>query len=84
MKLMYNCREMVDLISRELDSKLSLSVKMKMAMHLSMCAGCRSYRDQINHVEKLIKNYYLEENINENIHLSEEAKGRIEKHLVSI
>lgn len=77
MKMMYNCREMVDFVSMELDRKLPLFVRMRMAMHLSMCKNCRNYRDQISHVEKLIETYYSEETF-EMLTLSDEIKSSIE------
>ncbi len=82
MNLMYNCREIVDLVSLELDQKLPISVRLKMAMHLSMCHNCRTYRDQIHHVEKLINTFYSETGADSELELSEEARKTIEKRIL--
>lgn len=81
MKLMYNCREMVDLVSQELDQNLPLSVRMRMAMHLSMCGHCRTYRDQIREVELMLEKHYAAECYGGEMSLSDDAKARIEAAL---
>ncbi len=81
MKMMFTCREMVDLISQELDQKVSLFSKLKMAMHLAMCRDCKTYSDQIRSVETLMNNHFTGEASNGAIKLSEEARMRIEERL---
>lgn len=81
MKLMYNCREMVDLVSQELDQNLPLSVRMRMAMHLSMCGHCRTYRDQIREVELMLEKHYAAECYSGELSLSDDARKRIEEAL---
>ncbi len=56
MKMMYTCREMVEVVSRELDTPLTVPEKVRMVMHLSMCAHCRTYREQIQQVDEFLKN----------------------------
>ncbi len=79
MKLMYNCREMADLLSEELDHDLPLSTRLKMGMHILMCKKCRTYRDQVHTVESFLANHFASlERDSEMVSLSPEARTRIE------
>jgi hypothetical protein len=84
MSLMLTCREMVDLVSEELDTKLTLPMRMKMTLHLSMCGYCKNYRDQIHHVEEMIKTHFSDAKEIEVPALSDSARVRIEKELENL
>jgi hypothetical protein len=81
MSLMLTCREMVDLVSEELDTKLTFPMRMKMTLHLSMCGYCKNYRDQIHHVEEMIQTHFSNGREIDVPTLSDTAKARIEKEL---
>ncbi len=81
MNMMYKCREIVDLVSLELDQKLPLLVRLKMTIHLSMCHDCRTYRDQIHHVETLISSFHSAAKDETELKLSEESKKAIEEKI---
>lgn len=80
MKLIYTCREMADLVSLELDSSLSLSVRMRMALHLSMCKNCQIYREQIHQIETCLESYYADSS-DDSAGLTEERKNSIKRML---
>ncbi len=80
MKLMYTCREMVDLISQELDHDHTISTQMKMKMHIVMCKKCRIYRDQLFSVDTFLQNHFASlEPSSEALVLTDEARDRISK-----
>jgi len=79
MKLMYNCREMVDLVSEELDHDLTLFTRLKMAMHFMLCKKCRIYQEQVHCVDLFLANHFVSlERDSEMVSLSDEARDRIE------
>ena len=42
-----NCKELVELVTDYLEGKLSLTERQRFEAHLSGCAGCRNYLDQM-------------------------------------
>ncbi len=83
MSLMLSCKEIVRLVSDELETKMPIITRLKMMMHLSMCENCQNYRDQIQHVETMIRKHYSEDNesTSSSSKLSDNAVKRIEKSL---
>jgi predicted anti-sigma-YlaC factor YlaD len=49
------CREVAEWTSAYLDEHLHEPTKVRMAMHLVTCAGCRAYVDQIASVQKILR-----------------------------
>lgn len=80
MKMIYSCREMADWVSKELDQRLPLSVRIRMKIHLYMCRNCHTYREQIHHVERCLERYYSEDAPAETS-LSEEKKRALKEIL---
>jgi predicted anti-sigma-YlaC factor YlaD len=42
-----NCKELVELVTDYLEDKLPLTEREQFEAHLSRCAGCRNYLDQM-------------------------------------
>lgn len=42
-----NCKELVELVTDYLEGKLPLTERQQFEAHLSGCAGCRNYLDQM-------------------------------------
>ena len=81
MDVMYSCREMVDLVAKEIEAPLPLTVRIRMAAHLAMCVDCRIAKQQLLEVERLVSEYFRKENSDTARVLSKEARSRIEEKI---
>ena len=50
------CRELAERASQYLDHRLPLSIKVRVVLHLALCAGCRAYVKQISLVSSALRN----------------------------
>lgn len=55
---MFSCRKNTQLISDNLDRKLTRYQRLSMTMHGLMCSVCRTYRRQVEALDVLIKQHY--------------------------
>jgi hypothetical protein len=46
------CREVVRILSQSMDSKLPLSMRIKLRMHYLICAWCRRYEKHLHELRK--------------------------------
>ncbi len=75
---MRHCKQIVDLVSQEMESKLPWSIRMEVKMHLLMCKNCHRYAKQLKFMQAELNT--LEQNLN-TVSLAEPAKERIKKTL---
>jgi hypothetical protein len=81
----FRCKDVSDLISRSMDEKLSLKVRMGIKFHLMMCHLCLNYKNQLNLIRKaILKLESFEASDNEITHLPDQARQKIKKHLNKI
>lgn len=77
-----NCKEVIELSSRALDSRLSWRDVLKMRLHFLVCTGCRRYHAQLRIIRRIMRN--LAESVGADRHaesLSDGARLRIERTL---
>ncbi len=77
---MLNCKEISELSSRSLDSRLPWNERMQMKLHLMMCKACKQYLKQLKFLRKSTKalDFHFQD-----IALSNDARFRISEHLKS-
>jgi hypothetical protein len=75
---MRHCKQIVDLVSQQMESKLPWSIRMEVKMHLLMCKNCHRYAKQLNFMQSELNQ--LEENLS-TITLDDPAKERIKQSL---
>lgn len=56
-RMMPDCKETHRLVSEDLDRKLSLAERMRMRVHLAMCAGCTNFLGQMKLIRAAIRKY---------------------------
>ena len=47
------CREVVRILSQSMDSKLSLTMRVKLRLHYLICAWCQRYAKQLHELRKI-------------------------------
>lgn len=57
MKLMINCRQSSELISRQLDEELALKAKIQLGAHLFICKACPIVLKNFKNVKQQMKNW---------------------------
>ena len=57
MKIVLSCKEAARIVSEGLDTKLTLSKKLSLRLHLVMCKGCTLYQKQITALKSLFHDY---------------------------
>jgi len=81
---MLTCKETATLISRSMDSRLSLRQRWAVRFHIFFCKYRTRYRDQILFLERTLQqhSHKLEEEGDASPSLSDEARRRIREHLI--
>lgn len=54
---MLKCKAVTRLLSDAQERELSFVERMQLALHLSMCSGCRNYREQIGFLRRAARRY---------------------------
>ena len=54
---MISCRDTTALVSRSMDTALSWRERWAVRLHLAICAGCRSYRRQVQFLREACRRY---------------------------
>ncbi len=49
---MLTCKEITELVSKEVDDSLSLKERLDMGMHIMMCGACRNYRSNVRFLRR--------------------------------
>ena len=55
MRWMISCREATELASRRLDGAISLRERMRLGLHLLVCAACRAAERQMRRLRELAR-----------------------------
>jgi hypothetical protein len=78
----FRCKDVSDLISRSMDEKLPLKIRMGIKFHLMMCHLCLNYKNQLNLIRKAIsKLENSQESDNAITRLPDQARQKIKKYL---
>jgi transcription elongation factor Elf1 len=72
--LMLNCKQVIELSSRSLDTTLPRWMKWQMKWHLLICKTCQRYLTHLRFIQKAAKTIDVH---CQHIHLSEQARLRI-------
>ena len=75
------CQEMVPLMSQSLDRRLNLIERVKLKLHLLVCAWCCRYLTQIGLIRNIIRDVSDHEDDNPTAGLSSKARERIGRSL---
>jgi len=54
---MMNCKEATQLMSEDLDRPLRWHERVALRLHLTMCGGCRNFKDQIGFLRAAIRQH---------------------------
>ncbi|NOQ64558.1 MAG: hypothetical protein GQ582_08615 [Methyloprofundus sp.] len=73
---MYQCKEITQFTSQEMDAKLPWLTRMEMKLHLLMCKNCQRYAQQLRFINKALVNLEVHPTT-ANSQLSKQAKQRI-------
>lgn len=76
---MLNCRQVVHLVSRSMDQKLSWRQRLAVKFHFLYCVWCRRYSKQIQFLRKAAR--LSLENPNDLPKLTPEAKAKMAQRL---
>jgi hypothetical protein len=78
--LKMTCKDVYPLISESQDHSLSFFSRMRLNLHLSICAFCETYLKQLEVICRLSRSLGKDEpNVHEEISLNPEAKEKIQK-----
>jgi hypothetical protein len=79
---MFKCKDISHLISRSMDQKLPLRIRLGIKFHLMMCNLCLRYKKQLELIHKAISKIETEnENSYPSVHLPDQIKKTIKKKL---
>ncbi len=79
---MFKCKDVSHLISRSMDQKLPLRIRLGIKFHLMMCDLCLRYKNQLELIHKAISKMETErEDKNTYKHLPDKVKKTIKKNL---
>lgn len=54
---MLNCHDATRLMSESQERPLTLAERMTLKLHVSMCSGCRNFKDQMGTLRLMAHNY---------------------------
>ena len=77
---MFNCRKISELVSRSLDSDLSLWGRVQVRMHMMMCSLCRKFRKALFKIDAEVRNAAEQDLVaDENVVLPESRREQIKE-----
>ena len=79
MKWTKTCREATELASRALDERLSLSHRVALRLHLTICKNCTRFNRQLQDMRRLFREETAADDAA--VGLAPEARQRIEREL---
>jgi len=59
---MLNCHEATRLMSEAQERDLSLSERVSLGLHVSMCKGCNNFKTQLSTLRKMTREYAKDKN----------------------
>ncbi len=71
---MLKCNQIIELASKQIDTKLPWRQRLEFKLHLLLCKSCKLYSQQINFIQYTLSN--LDQH-GKNLKLPEDAKKRI-------
>jgi len=78
----FRCKDVSVLISRSMDEKLPLKIRMGIKFHLMMCHLCLNHKNQLNLIRKaIVKLESNEEPDSDVTRLPDQARQKIKNHL---
>jgi len=78
----FRCKDVSDLISRSMDEKLPVKIRMGIKFHLMMCRLCSNYKNQLILIRRAISKLENPEESDDAItRLPDQARQKIKKHL---
>ena len=78
---MFRCKDVSDLISRSMDQKLPLRIRLGIKFHLMMCNLCLNYKNQLDLIRKAILKLEIDKDSDTtNTHLPDHARQKIKDH----
>ena len=80
---MLTCKQASRIISQSLDNPLSWSDRMKLKFHLFICDACTRFNKQMRLIQNAVLRIKFETENDDAIHLSLDAKARINKAIES-
>ena len=80
---MLSCKEITELVSKSLDTKVPFMKRMELKMHLMMCRLCNRYAKQIRSLHNVIKHNKFD-SVDESVSLSAESKDNMKQALKSL
>lgn len=78
-RFMPSCKDVSELISLAIDSRLPLRKRLSIRLHVSMCGFCRRYEKQLHLLRRGFTCYADPEQNKAEKSLSPEARARLEK-----
>ncbi len=54
---MLNCHDATRLMSEAQERQLSLMERMSLKFHMSMCSGCKNFKDQMSTLRSMSRSY---------------------------
>jgi len=75
--ILFSCRRVVQLTSKELDARLRLTELVCAGGHRLLCGQCRLYRQQLHAIEAAVREYLREAPGRGDERLPDDAKARI-------
>jgi len=76
-----SCREILPLISQNLDGPLPFGKKIKLVLHKYICEWCRRYEDQLILMRKMVQLKSADDRSSSESPLSPEARERMKRSL---
>jgi hypothetical protein len=73
---MRQCKQIIDLVSQQMESKLPWSIRMEVKIHLLICKNCHRYAKQLSFMQSELNQ--LEKNLS-SVSLATPAKKRIKQ-----
>ena len=80
-RMMPSCKDVSSDVSMAMDGRLPMWKRFMVRMHVSMCAICRRYENQLEMLRKGTKNYTEAKENDAEISASPELKERLKKTL---
>ena len=76
-KFINSCKKTTELIDKRDISKLSLTEKVQLQLHTSMCKTCQAYEQRSKFLDKAIGKFFNHSTPHVKAHLSEDSKSKI-------
>jgi hypothetical protein len=76
-KLMLSCVKATELIDKKAISGLSITQKIQLRVHTSLCDGCKAYQKQSVLLDELLKRHLELKNNNQDVDSIKELRNRI-------